>query len=219
MPPKNDPLKLQPGVQKPKKQRQNQNRTIEAPQTETATTKEIDNYEPPKELIRTLEGMKRWKLQKLLTAIDYDKACTLNEILKDRCGLARKGFRGYKLEQFNNRNPEKMKKSVVDEVSKIKQKLQNAGKREWAEQLRVSSLKDSMSSVRKFAEHIQKTHPKSDFPLDKYYRNVRHLTNWSCHAESGWNPFIVTPDNQREAVSNLDSMLKLLLPSDRYVLE
>lgn len=224
MAPKNDPLALKRGIQKPRQQQQRKNdRIIDASPASISGASAATSWiagasgEPttvPEEVVKAVEKLTRQQLQQLVKKISKRKARILNDVLRER--IFRNTFKGYKLKEFHKGQPEQTKKRILERVTEVKNKLLDAGKRDWAEQLKTSSLKDAMSSIRKFAEDIWKNHVESKPELGHLFRKVKYNTNWSCHAESGDNPFTVTPHNQHEAVQSLNCMLKLVLPQNRY---
>ncbi len=172
-----------------------------------------DKRQAPPELLDEIETLTRRQLQHLARNISRPRAHTLNETLRNRVGY--RGYHGYREESFDRKDPRRMKSRILDMVSDVKKQLTAAGKVDWARQLRVASLKDGMCSVRKFGEHLHKNHQDSAPEFDALFAKLRHNTNWSCHAELGDRPFIVTPDNQKEAVRCLQQMLRLVLLSRR----
>lgn len=167
-----------------------------------------------------MEAMNDKELLQLVLKIEEAKGKALCEKLLRRFGHGKK-HSGWKLEGFNPHGREDQKvKYVTARVEEVKRKLKAAGEKKWATSLKTSSLRDMMSGVRKVAEEVrERCRGDESFVQDgsEVYRLIRNVfsnTNWSCHSQDGDNPFLVTPDNQNEAMESLEKLVEIMLASN-----
>lgn len=164
-----------------------------------------------------MDAMNDKELLQLVLKIDEQKGRALCEKLLRRFGQGRK-HSGWKLEGFNPHGREELKvKYVTGRVEQVKNMLKAAGEKKWASSLKTSSLRDMMSGVRKVAEEVRERcrkdekYVESGSDVHRLIRAVFSNTNWSCHSQEGDNPFLVTPENQNDAMTALEKLVKIVL--------
>lgn len=164
-----------------------------------------------------MEAMNDKEVLQLVLKIDEIRGKALCEKLLRRFGHGKK-HSGWKLEGFNPHGREDQKvKFVTARVEEVKRKLRAAGEKKWAASLKTSSLRDMMSGVRKVAEEVRErcregeSFAENGSEVHRMIRNVFSNTNWSCHSQEGDNPFLVTPENQNEAMTSLEKLVQLML--------
>ena len=168
--------------------------------------------------LEQMGAMNDKELLQLVLKIDEQNGRALCEKLLRRFGHGKK-HSGWKLEGFNPKGRDDQKvKYVVSRVEEVKKALRLAGEKKWAASLKTTSLRDMMSGVRKVAEEMRErcraeNNQASDMgsEVHRLIRSVFSNTNWSCHSQEGDNPFLVTPDNQNEAVTAIERLVELLL--------
>lgn len=161
-----------------------------------------------------IDAMSDKEVLQLVLKISDVKGRALSEKLVRRFGHGKK-HSGWRLEGFNPRGRDDQKvKFVTARVEEAKRQLKGAGERKWAASLKTSSLRDMMSGVRKVAEEIRERHFRTEESkqvagpeMQRLIRAVFSNTNWSCHSQEGDNPFIVTPDNQNDAMDALERLI------------
>lgn len=164
-----------------------------------------------------MAAMNDKELLQLVLKIDEVKGKALCEKLLRRFGHGKK-HSGWKLDGFNPHGREDQKvKFVTARVDEVKRLLKAAGEKKWATTLKTSSLRDMMSGVRKVAEEVRERcrgdekFVENGSEVHRLIRNVFSNTNWSCHSQDGDNPFLVTPDNQNEAMNSLEKLVQIML--------
>ncbi len=164
--------------------------------------------------INQIDAMSDKEVLQLVLKISEAKGRALSEKLVRRFGHGKK-HSGWRLDGFNPRGRDDQKvKYVTARVEEVKRTLRAAGERKWAASLKTSSLRDMMSGVRKVAEEIRERHYKTDEAkqqagpeMQRLIRAVFSNTNWSCHSQEGDNPFVVTPENQNDALTALERLV------------
>lgn len=125
---------------------------------------------------------------------------------------------GWRLEGFvpNGREEQKVK-FLTARVDGLKHLLRDADQKSLSTILKTSSLRDMMSSARKLAEELRERgrvdNVSRGAEVHRLVRAVCAGTNWSCHSEEGDNPFLVTPENQNDAITSLTRLVELFTPS------
>lgn len=176
--------------------------------------------------IAQIDAMTDKEVLQLVLKISDAKGRCLSEKLVRRFGHGKK-HSGWRLDGFNPRGREDQKvKYVSARVDAVKRTLRNSGERKWAASLKTSSLRDMMSGVRKVAEEIRERYYKSDHSkadpgpdMQRLIRAVFSNTNWSCHSQEGDNPFIVTPDNQNDALTALERLVDQVVARQQNVVQ
>ena len=164
--------------------------------------------------INQIDAMSDKEVLQLVLKISEAKGRALSEKLVRRFGHGKK-HSGWRLDGFNPRGRDDQKvKYVTARVEEVKRTLRAAGERKWAASLKTSSLRDMMSGVRKVAEEIRERHYKTEEAkneagpeMQRLIRAVFSNTNWSCHSQEGDNPFVVTPENQNDALTALERLV------------
>ncbi|PXF42469.1 hypothetical protein BWQ96_07807 [Gracilariopsis chorda] len=164
------------------------------------------------------------ELLQLVLKMPEAQGRALCEKLLRRFGHAKK-HSGWKLQGFDPRGREEQKvRFVTARVEQVKRSLKAAGEKKWACTLKTSSLRDMMSGVRKVAEEVRERcraderygASGSDGGSQEVQRLIRAIfsnTNWSCHSQEGDNPFLVTPENQNDAMSALEKLVHIVVRS------
>lgn len=157
------------------------------------------------------------ELLQLVLKISDPRGRALCEKLLRRFGHGKK-HSGWKLEGFFPHGREDQKvKYVTARVEEVKRALKATGEKKWAASLKTSSLRDMMSGVRKVAEEIRErcrsddSYVESGSEIHRLIRAVFSNTNWSCHSQEGDNPFLVTPENQNDAMTALEKLITIML--------
>lgn len=174
--------------------------------------------------------------------ISEERGRALCDKLLRRFGHGKK-HSGWKLEGFDPRGRDDQKvRFVAMRVEAVKKRLKTMGEKKWAASLKTCSLRDMMSGVRKVAEEMRErcrtggsgnSHHQGEQQqqadgcnagfvenggeVHRLIRSVFSNTNWSCHSQEGDNPFLVTPDNQNDAVSALERLVQCLVEDGRVI--
>jgi hypothetical protein len=164
-----------------------------------------------------IDAMNDKELLQLVLKVSEAKGRALSEKLLRRFGHGKK-HSGWRLEGFNpaGRDDQKVK-FVSSRVEGIKKLLRSMGEKKWATTLKTSSLRDMMSGVRKVAEEVRERHRDDQLrgpagaEMHRLIRAVFSSTNWSCHSQEGDNPFLVTPENQNDAVTALERLVEMIV--------
>lgn len=167
--------------------------------------------------ITQMDSMNDKELLQLVLKISDVKGKALSEKLLRRFGHGKK-HSGWRLEGFNahGRGDQKVK-FVSARVETLKKVLRATGEKKWASSLKTSSLRDMMSGVRKVAEEVRERHRDDQLrgeagpEMHRLIRSVFQSTNWSCHSQEGDNPFLVTPENQNDAVTALERLVEVVI--------
>lgn len=170
--------------------------------------------------------------------ISDERGRALCDKLLRRFGHGKK-HSGWKLEGFDPRGRDDQKvRFVAMRVEAVKKRLKMMGEKKWAASLKTCSLRDMMSGVRKVAEEMRERcraggnsnglgedansggacnagFVENGGEVHRLIRSVFSNTNWSCHSQEGDNPFLVTPDNQNDAVSALERLVHCLVEDGR----
>lgn len=164
-----------------------------------------------------IDAMNDKEMLQLVLKIDDAKGRGLCEKLLRRFGHGKK-HSGWKLDGFNPHGRDDQKvKFVTARVEEVKRQLRAAGEKKWASTLKTSSLRDMMSGVRKVAEEIRErcrgdeNYVEAGSDTHRLIRAVFSNTNWSCHSQEGDNPFLVTPENQNDAMTALEKLVGAML--------
>lgn len=168
--------------------------------------------------ISAIDAMCDKEVLQLVLKLSDARGRALSEKLVRRFGHGKK-HSGWKLEGFNPRGRDDQKvKHVTSRVEEVKRRLRAAGERKWAASLKTSSLRDMMSGVRKVAEEMRERGYRAAAgdeearacvgpETQRLIRAVFSNTNWSCHSQEGDNPFVVTPENQSDAMTALERLV------------
>eukprot|EP00178_Gracilaria_changii_P020802 TRINITY_DN608_c0_g1_i1.p1 TRINITY_DN608_c0_g1~~TRINITY_DN608_c0_g1_i1.p1 ORF type:complete len:491 (-),score=70.56 TRINITY_DN608_c0_g1_i1:377-1768(-) len=169
-----------------------------------------------------MQQMSDKELLQLVLKIPEVQGRALCEKLLRRFGHAKK-HSGWRLQGFDPRGREDQKvKFVSARVDQVKRTLKAAGEKKWASTLKTSSLRDMMSGVRKVAEEVRERcranerygATATDGGSQEVHRLIRAIfsnTNWSCHSQEGDNPFLVTPENQNDAMTALEKLVHIVV--------
>lgn len=164
-----------------------------------------------------IDSMNDKEMLQLVLKIGEAKGRGLCEKLLRRFGHGKK-HSGWKLEGFNPHGRDDQKvKFVTARVEEVKRQLRASGEKKWASSLKTASLRDMMSGVRKVAEEIRErcrgdeNYVESGSDIHRLIRAVFSSTNWSCHSQEGDNPFLVTPENQNDAMTALERLVEVML--------
>ncbi len=168
--------------------------------------------------INAIDSMTDKEMLQLVLKLSDARGRALSEKLARRFGYGKKNS-GWCLVGFDLYNGEEQKANFLsDGVEEIKRRLREAGEGKWASILKTLSLRDMMSGVRKVTEEIReriykngKYHSEMGFETQRLIRVVFSNANWSCHSHEGDNPFVVTPENQIEAVTALGRLVEKFL--------
>lgn len=160
-----------------------------------------------------MDGMVDKEMLQFVLKISEERGRALCDKLLRRFGHGKK-HSGWRLEGFvvGSRDDEKVR-CLTGRVDAIKRRLKTAGEKKWAAGLKTSGLRDMMSGVRKIAEEMRERcradeqFVENGSDVHRLIRSVFSSTNWSCHSQEGDNPFLVTPDNQNDAVSALERLV------------
>lgn len=171
--------------------------------------------------LNQIDAMNDKEMLQLVLKISEVKGRGLCEKLLRRFGHGKK-HSGWKLEGFNPHGREDQKvKFVTARVEEVKRQLRAAGEKKWASTLKTSSLRDMMSGVRKVAEEMRErsrgdeNYIEAGSEVHRLIRAVFSNTNWSCHSQEGDNPFLVTPENQNDAMTALERLVEVMLAKTR----
>ncbi|CAN8064306.1 unnamed protein product, partial [Agarophyton chilense] len=169
-----------------------------------------------------MQQMSDKELLQLVLKIPEPQGRALCEKLLRRFGHAKK-HSGWRLQGFDPRGRDDQKiKFVTTRVEHVKRALKGAGEKKWASTLKTSSLRDMMSGVRKVAEEVRERSraderygaSATDGGSQEVHRLIRAIfsnTNWSCHSQEGDNPFLVTPENQNDAMTALEKLVHIVV--------
>ncbi|KAI0566860.1 hypothetical protein FGB62_5g031 [Gracilaria domingensis] len=169
-----------------------------------------------------MQQMNDKELLQLVLKIPEAQGRALCEKLLRRFGHAKK-HSGWRLQGFDPRGRDDQKiKFVSARVDQVKRALKAAGEKKWASTLKTSSLRDMMSGVRKVAEEVRERcraderygATATDGGSQEVHRLIRAIfsnTNWSCHSQEGDNPFLVTPENQNDAMTALEKLVHIVV--------
>lgn len=167
--------------------------------------------------ISQIDSMNDKELLQLVLKICETQGRSLSDKLMRRFGHSKK-HSGWRLEGFNPQGRDDQKvKYISMRVDGLKKMLRIAGEKKWAATLKMSSLRDMMSGCRKVAEEIRERFKddclrrENGNEMHRLIRAVFSTTNWSCHSQEGDNPFLVTPDNQNDAVTALERLVEVAL--------
>lgn len=167
--------------------------------------------------ISQIDSMNDKELLQLVLKISENQGRALSDKLMRRFGHSKK-HSGWRLEGFNPQGRDDQKvKYVSVRVDGLKKLLRVAGEKKWAATLKTSSLRDMMSGCRKVAEEIRERYRDDQLRKDggnemhRLIRAVFSSTNWSCHSQEGDNPFLVTPENQNDAVTALERLIEIIV--------
>jgi hypothetical protein len=175
--------------------------------------------------IAQMDAMNDKELLQLVLKISDVKGKALSEKLLRRFGHGKK-HSGWRLEGFGAGFGAAATAAAADDdkvrlvaarVETLKKVLRAAGERKWAASLKTTSLRDMMSGVRKVAEEVRERHRDDQLrgeagpEMHRLIRSVFSSTNWSCHSQEGDNPFLVTPENQNDAVTALERLVDVVI--------
>lgn len=167
-----------------------------------------------------LDAMADKEVLQLVLKLSESRGRGLCDKLLRRFGHAKK-HSGWRLEGFaegGRQRDDAHVREVANRVEVIRRRLRTAGEKKWAATLKTSGLRDMMSGVRKVAEEMRERCRADvryvDSTASEPHRLIRAVfsnTNWSCHSHEGDNPFLVTPDNQSEAVTALERLVDCMV--------
>lgn len=164
-----------------------------------------------------IDQMNDKEILQMVLKIDEQKGKALCEKLLRRFGHGKK-HSGWKLQGFDPRGRDDQKvKYILARVEIVKRQLKLNGEKKWSSTLKTCSLRDMMSGVRKVAEEIRErcrsdeNYVEQGSDIHRLIRNIFSNTNWSCHSQEGDNPFLVTPQNQNEALASLEKLVDAML--------
>lgn len=168
-----------------------------------------------------MDAMNDKELLQLVLKITEPKGRALCEKLLRRFGHGKK-HSGWKLDGFNPHGRDDQKvKYVTARVELVKRALKAAGEKKWASSLKTNSLRDMMSGVRKVAEEIRErcrgdeNYSEGGSECHRLIRAVFSNTNWSCHSQEGDSPFLVTPENQNDAMTALEKLVEVMIGKEK----
>lgn len=164
------------------------------------------------------------EMLQLVLKMDEERGRSLCDKLLRRFGHGKK-HSGWKLEGFSQSKDDACLKEVSTRVDRVKRRLRGAGEKKWAASLKTCSLRDMMSGVRKVAEEMRERCRLDDryvensaSEIHRLIRSVFSNTNWSCHSMDGDNPFLVTPDNQLDALAALERLVSMFVETHAHTL-
>lgn len=169
-----------------------------------------------------MHSMSDKEMLQLVLKMDEDRGRSLCDKLLRRFGHGKK-HSGWKLEGFSQLKDDATLKEVSSRVDRVKRRLKGAGEKKWAASLKTCSLRDMMGGVRKVAEEMRERCRLDDryvengaSEIHRLIRSVFSNTNWSCHSMEGDNPFLVTPDNQHDALGALERLVAIVVEAQSH---
>lgn len=167
--------------------------------------------------LNEMQAMCEKEMLQLVLKMDEERGRSLCDKLLRRFGHSKK-HSGWKLERFTQSKDDVYLKEVCVRVDSVKRRLRNAGEKKWAASLKMSTLRDMMSGVRKVAEEMRERcrseigyEENGGSEIHRLIRGVFSNTNWSCHSMEGDNPFLVTPENQLDALCFLERLVDIIV--------
>lgn len=166
--------------------------------------------------VTAIDAMQDKELLQLVLRLSDVRGRALSEKLARRFGFGRK-HAGWRLDGFGP-NPAQVEPGLAAAVDGIRVTLRSKGERKWAAILKTLALRDMISGVRKVTEEIRerllRRTPELAVDTQRLIRTVFSNANWSCHSHEGDNPFVVTPNNQADAVAALAKLTQKLGTSE-----